>query len=180
MLTLSLEPFKGDLPSWFYELSFIKGSPKAVLTAHYRPLWAVKSEWYMASLEDTIKSLARRILTLDEEELARLLPKYRKLMDNFTPSKEWEEAVIIYFMINGYRVKNAQFSEQLKVYMRGKGKNSGWAPPVRPDIREVLAKLTEKADLDNPDPPDAEPTSPNDEPTRPRPALRLVRTEKDS
>jgi hypothetical protein len=132
----------------------------------------------MASLEDTIKSLARRVLTLDEEELARLLPKYRKLMDNFTPSAEWEEAVIIYFMINGYRVKNAQFSEQLKVYMSRKGKDTGWAPPVRPDIREVMSRLSERPNPSGLSLANQDPLPPNEEPTRPRPALSLVRPPK--
>ncbi|MDR2423034.1 MAG: hypothetical protein LBE01_06615 [Deltaproteobacteria bacterium] len=66
----------------------------------------------MPTLEDTLKSLARRILAMDEDELVRLIPKYRKRMDNFTPTQEWEESVIIYLIINGYRVKSAQFVEE--------------------------------------------------------------------
>ena len=32
-------------------------------------------------------------------------------MDHFEPSREWEKAVIIFFLINAVRVKNALFNE---------------------------------------------------------------------
>ncbi|MDR1576729.1 MAG: hypothetical protein LBT86_00665 [Deltaproteobacteria bacterium] len=99
----------------------------------------------MANLDDILKLLARRILSLDEDELVRLIPKYRKLMDNFTPTQEWEESVIIYFIINGYRVKSAQFSEELKNYMNRKRLDNDWSAKIRPNIRRVLTELTESS-----------------------------------
>jgi hypothetical protein len=125
-------------------------------------------------MDDILKSLARRILALDEDEITRLIPKYRKRMDNFTPTQEWEESVIIYFIINGYRVKSAQFSEELAGYMRRKNHESEplWAPKIRPDIRQVLTDLSGQ----NPEPGDQasldSPRSP--EPQTERPLLRLV------
>ncbi|MDR0549285.1 MAG: hypothetical protein LBI10_07780 [Deltaproteobacteria bacterium] len=131
----------------------------------------------MTSLEDILRSLARRVLALDEDELVRLIPKYRKRMDNFTPTKEWEESVIIYFIINGFRVKSAQFSEELKGYMSRKNKDNEWAPPVKPDIRQVLARLTEKSGPTASAAPANPPTDPDQKPQKP--SLRLVRPKKD-
>ena len=90
-------------------------------------------------IEDTLKELARRVLALDEETLISLVPKYRKRMDNFEPSQEWEESVIIYFLINGYRIKNAQFNERVKRYMEDlhkKHHGEEWVVS-RPDLRLI-------------------------------------------
>jgi hypothetical protein len=145
----------------------------------------------MTSLDDTLRSLARRILALDEEELIRLIPKYRKRMDNFSPTMDWEESVIIYFIINGYRVKSAQFSEELKGYMNRRPKDGDWSRPTKPDIRQVLARLTEDlqpAKTAQPaqparagqGAPSAEPPVNDSAENPPRPTLRLVRPQKDN
>ncbi|MDR1395573.1 MAG: hypothetical protein LBK52_05340 [Deltaproteobacteria bacterium] len=144
----------------------------------------------MATLEEILRSLARRILALDEDELVRLIPKYRKRMENFTPNTEWEESVIIYFIINGFRVKSAQYTEELKTYIKRKNRDSGWAKPQKPDIRQVFAKITD---------PGAQPNSPEasagpgpaeasglnmevPESSKPpeRPDLRLIRPKKEN
>ena len=90
-------------------------------------------------IEDTLKELAKRVLALDEETLVSLIPKYRKRMDDFEPSQEWEEAVIIYFLINGFRIKNAQFNDRIKRYManlKEKNPHLDWVVS-RPDLRLV-------------------------------------------
>ncbi|MDR1309852.1 MAG: hypothetical protein LBL95_08175 [Deltaproteobacteria bacterium] len=90
-------------------------------------------------VEETLRQMARRLLALDEDTLISLIPKYRKRMDRFDPSPEWEEAVIIYFIINGYRIKNAQFNSKIKDYMEdlaSKGPAGGFAVS-RPDLRLV-------------------------------------------
>jgi hypothetical protein len=90
-------------------------------------------------IEDTLKELARRVLALDEETLISLVPKFRKRMEDFEPTREWEESVIIYFIINGYRIKNAQFNERVKTYMadlKDRGPEADWVVS-RPDLRLV-------------------------------------------
>jgi hypothetical protein len=90
-------------------------------------------------VEETLSQIAKCLLALDEESLISLIPKYRKRMDRFDPSPEWEEAVIIYFIINGYRIKNAQFNNKIKDYMedlKNKKKGDGFVP-CRPDLRLV-------------------------------------------
>jgi hypothetical protein len=64
-------------------------------------------------LESSLDRLAQRILDLDEVSLSSLWEKYKKRMEHFEPSKEWEKAVIIFFIINSVRAKNHIFNEQL-------------------------------------------------------------------
>ncbi|MDR2443639.1 MAG: hypothetical protein LBE31_08985 [Deltaproteobacteria bacterium] len=91
-------------------------------------------------IEELLQEIARRILALDEETLISLVPTYRKRMDNFEPTREWEESVIIYFLINGYRVKNAQFNEKIKHYieeLKKKDPNADDWVAIRPDLRLI-------------------------------------------
>ena len=64
-------------------------------------------------LESALDRLAERILGLDEASLSSLLEKYKDRMEHFEPTKEWERAVIIFFIINAVRAKNHIFNEQL-------------------------------------------------------------------
>jgi len=64
-------------------------------------------------LDKTLDQLAEKILGLDEASLTQLLPKFKKRMDEFEPTREWEKAVIIFFLINAVRVKNTIFNENI-------------------------------------------------------------------
>ena len=64
-------------------------------------------------LESSLDKMAQQILSLDEASLASLWGKYKTRMENFEPSKDWEKAVIIFFIINAVRAKNQIFNEQL-------------------------------------------------------------------
>ncbi|MBW2623394.1 MAG: hypothetical protein JRD68_10850 [Deltaproteobacteria bacterium] len=64
-------------------------------------------------IEKTLNQIAERIVSLDEASLTSLLPHYRKIMEEFEPTKEWEKAVIIFFLINSVRVKNTLFNENI-------------------------------------------------------------------
>jgi len=64
-------------------------------------------------LESSLDKLAQQILSLDEASLASLWGKYKTRMENFEPSKEWEKAVIVFFIINAVRAKNEIFNEQI-------------------------------------------------------------------
>lgn len=72
-------------------------------------------------IEKTLSQIAERIVSLDEASLTNLLPRYRKIMEEFEPTKEWEKAVIIFFLINSVRVKNTLFNENV---MKGEKKKS--------------------------------------------------------
>jgi hypothetical protein len=64
-------------------------------------------------LESSLDKMAQQILSLDEASLASLWGKYKTRMEHFEPSKEWEKAVIIFFIINAVRAKNQIFNEQI-------------------------------------------------------------------
>ena len=64
-------------------------------------------------IEASLDRMAQQILSLDEASLSSLLGKYKKRMEHFEPSKEWEKTVIIFLIINAVRAKNHIFNEQL-------------------------------------------------------------------
>jgi hypothetical protein len=87
-------------------------------------------------LESALDKLAQQILGLDEASLSSLWEKYKKRMEHFEPSKEWEKAVIIFFIINAVRAKNHIFNEQLA---RQHQQQTGPEKPPRgkPELRLV-------------------------------------------
>lgn len=64
-------------------------------------------------IEEVLVNLADRLLDFDEASLSSLQEKYLKKVSDFSPTREWEQAVIVYFMINSVRVKNKIFNERL-------------------------------------------------------------------
>jgi len=85
-------------------------------------------------LESALDRLAKKILSLDEASLTSLLEKYKRRMEHFEPSKEWEKAVIIFFIINAVRAKNHIFNEQL---LRQSKTVQERAPKSKPDLHLV-------------------------------------------
>jgi len=77
-------------------------------------------------LETALDKLAQQILGLDEASLTSLWDKYKQRMEHFEPTKEWERAVVIFFIINAVRAKNHIFNDQL---MRQQEARS--APPAK-------------------------------------------------
>ncbi len=63
--------------------------------------------------EKSLDRIAERILALDEASLNSLWEHYKERMEQFDTSKEWEKAVIIFFIINAVRVKNKIFNEHI-------------------------------------------------------------------
>jgi hypothetical protein len=85
-------------------------------------------------LESSLDKLAQQILGLDEASLSSLWEKYKKRMEHFEPSKEWEKAVIIFFIINAVRAKNHIFNEQLMQHQQQTG-------PEKPPRGKPLLRL---------------------------------------
>ena len=67
----------------------------------------------MNNLEKTQNKIAENILHFDEASLTSLWAQYKNKVENFSPSDEWEKAVIIFSIINAVRAKNAIFNENL-------------------------------------------------------------------
>jgi len=68
----------------------------------------------VVGIEKALQSIAERILDFDEASLVQLQEKYLKKVSEFAPTREWEKAIVIYFLINSVRVKNRIFNEKVK------------------------------------------------------------------
>ncbi len=66
------------------------------------------------AFEEALQHIADRILDFDEASLVQLQEKYLKKVSEFSPTRDWERAIVIYFMINSVRVKNRIFNERVK------------------------------------------------------------------
>ena len=87
-------------------------------------------------LESALNKMAEKILSLDEASLAGLWEKYKARMEHFETTKEWEKAVIIFFIINAVRVKNHIFNE--KMLERHKNGDKPEKQPIKkPDLKIV-------------------------------------------
>ncbi|MDR2350199.1 MAG: hypothetical protein LBF41_06195 [Deltaproteobacteria bacterium] len=87
----------------------------------------------MATTEEKLKALAKEILSLNETDLLKLLPVYHERMKNPKSVPEWEEASVLYFLINGVRIKNIQFPEKTnEINARPKTREPRWTPGDKP------------------------------------------------
>ncbi len=68
----------------------------------------------VAGIEEVLLGLADRVLDFDEASLTQLQEKYLKKVSEFSPSRDWEQAIVVYFLINSIRVKNKIFNEKVK------------------------------------------------------------------
>ena len=88
-------------------------------------------------MEKALERLAEQILSFDEASLASLRDKYRRRIENFDGTKDWEKAVMIYCMINAVSMKNALFNENV---LQKKGDKSERPKPqgrISPKLRRV-------------------------------------------
>ncbi len=88
-------------------------------------------------MEKALERLAEQILSFDEASLASLRERYRLRIENFDGTKEWEKAVIIYYVINGVSMKNALFNENVLKRRKGKEKKLSSQVRSRPDLKRV-------------------------------------------
>jgi hypothetical protein len=65
-------------------------------------------------IEEALLGLADRVLDFDEASLAQLQEQYLKKVSDFAPTRDWERAIVVYFLINSVRVKNKIFNEKVK------------------------------------------------------------------
>lgn len=72
-------------------------------------------------IEKALSKIAEQILAFDEASLRNLRAKYQTRINNFDTSKEWEKAVITYFIINSVITKNALFNQNI---VAGEGKKN--------------------------------------------------------
>jgi uncharacterized GH25 family protein len=64
-------------------------------------------------IEEALEGIAEKILAFDEASLSSLWEKYKEKTETFEPTKEWEKATIVFFIINSVKAKNHIFNEQI-------------------------------------------------------------------
>ncbi len=83
-------------------------------------------------IEKVLEKIADQVLALDEASLSTLRAKYHTRLQHFDATKEWERAVIIYFIINSVITKNNMFNDNIKrLEEQRKHGNLRKTPPAR-------------------------------------------------
>ncbi|MHC1700694.1 MAG: hypothetical protein AB9900_06915 [Humidesulfovibrio sp.] len=70
-------------------------------------------------LENALTKLARQIVAFDEASLMDLWEKYAELVRRFEPTRRWEEAALIFGVIQSVRMKNQLFNHNLAASRTG-------------------------------------------------------------
>ncbi|MBU1004080.1 MAG: hypothetical protein KKE73_16325 [Proteobacteria bacterium] len=65
-------------------------------------------------MEKALEKLARQLMAFDEASLTSMWEKYAALVQNFEPTKRWEEAVVTFGLIQSIRWKNQLFNYHWK------------------------------------------------------------------
>ena len=85
-------------------------------------------------MERALEKLAEQILSFGEASLASLREKYRLRIEHFDGTKDWEKAVIIYYIINAVSLKNTLFNENV---LKGKKEKEGKPSKGPPSLKRV-------------------------------------------
>lgn len=69
-------------------------------------------------LENALAKLARQLVAFDEASLMDLWEKYAEAVRQFEPTRRWEEAALIFGLIQSVRMKNQLFNYNLAAARR--------------------------------------------------------------
>ena len=75
-------------------------------------------------MERMLLKMAHQLNAYDEASLMSLWDKYAEIVDGFEPSKRWEEAALVFSLVQAVRWKNQLFNLRLAESSRP-GKQSG-------------------------------------------------------
>ncbi len=70
-------------------------------------------------LESALVKLVRQIVAFDEASLMDLWEKYAEVVRRFEPTRRWEEAALIFGVIQSVRMKNQLFNYNLSASRAG-------------------------------------------------------------
>lgn len=88
-------------------------------------------------MEHMLLKLARQLNNYDEASLTGLWERYARLVQEFEPSRRWEEAALVFSFIQAVRMKNQLFNHHLAENARRAQKKF---PLPQPEfIRQVSA-----------------------------------------
>ena len=95
----------------------------------------------MYAIEDKLKAIVKEVLKLDERDLLALLPTFHSRIEEFQSISEWEEACILYFLINGVRIKSIQLADRVQQINSRHRKRTERDPEKKDDGVEKRAAL---------------------------------------
>ncbi len=97
-------------------------------------------------MEQQLIKLARQLDALDEASLMALWDKYADTVNRFEPTKRWEEAAIVFSLIQAKRWKNQLFNYHWAQQIRPDGEGFGQSDfHLEPSFEEKSAPKLEKA-----------------------------------
>ena len=79
-------------------------------------------------MEKLLARLARQLDAIDEASLTALWSKYATIASRFEPTQRWEEAVLIFALIEAKRMKNQLFNYYWAQQVRSEGSGNKPAP----------------------------------------------------
>lgn len=85
-------------------------------------------------MEKLLARLARQLDAIDEPSLNALWGKYAALSSRFEPTQRWEEAVLIFSLIEAKRMKNQLFNYYWAQQVRAEGEKKQPAPDKLPPL----------------------------------------------
>ena len=65
-------------------------------------------------VERALEKIARQLLAFDEASLTSLWEKYAAIVQDYEPTRKWEEAAVIFGLLQGVRWKNQLFNYHWK------------------------------------------------------------------
>lgn len=99
-------------------------------------------------MEKLLHKLARQLDTLDEASLMQLWSKYATATSRFEPTQRWEDACLVFALIQAKRWKNQLFNYSWSQQRMPPLKDSGAAAPNQ----EIDFNLEDRNKASEPDP----------------------------
>lgn len=87
---------------------------------------------WIALMEHVLIKMARQLDALDEASLLALWEQYAHKVANFEPSKRWEEAALVFSLIQAKHWKNQLFNHNLAAQMTPAAHMPGQERPFAP------------------------------------------------
>lgn len=85
-------------------------------------------------MENMLLNLARQLDSLDEASLMALWNKYANITSRFEPSRRWEEACLVFSLIQAKHMKNQLF-------------NYNWSQQRQPPIKDEQSEYDSEANF---------------------------------
>ena len=91
-------------------------------------------------MERMLQKMAQQLNAYDEASLTDLWEKYASIVERFEPTKRWEEATLIFSLIQAVRLKNQLFNQHLAANLEA----ARIEPPPPPSGMEIAMNWIEK------------------------------------